>query len=259
MMEVTTGVDTTRVACITQFPIVAEAPPGCQIHELEPYANPFPTRDAELQVADLVVAAIGIQAARSGCDAVVVNTLADYGVDHMRRFLGGPVVGAGEAAYADACLVAERFAVVTVWPPSLRWLHELKLAASGMARRCVAVRFVAASDEVNSARDRRDLLTATRACDVKLVERTMRAIEHAVEEDGAQAIVLGCTCMSALASQLTDIPVPVINPEVAAIERAARLAARFGPVVEQEPSPVETVPTAELIVELGNLAARLLR
>lgn len=148
-----------------------------------------------------------------GADAHVIACFDDTGLDAARAVANAPVVGIGEAGFHCASLLAHRFAVVTTLSRSVPVL-ETNLLRYGLERRCARVR----------------------ATDVPVLEldnpasnaraRIGTEIARALEEDRAEAIVLGCAGMADLAASLSaEFGVPVIDGVAAAVVLAEGLAA----------------------------------
>src|SRR3954463_8147667 len=147
-----------------------------------------------------------------GADAHVIACFDDTGLDAARALAVAPVVGIGEAGFHLASMLAHRFAVVTTLARSVPVL-ENNLLRYGLDRRCARVR----------------------AADVAVLEldnpgSNARAkigleIARALEQDHAEAIVLGCAGMADLAASLAaEFGVPVIDGVAAAVVLAEGLA-----------------------------------
>lgn len=150
-------------------------------------------------------------------DAVIIACFDDTGLDAARCVTDRPVVGIGEAAYHMASMLSNKFSVVTTLARSVPAL-EHNLHKYGLAARCVRVR----SSEVPVL----DLeKPGSEACD-----RISAEIGRAINEDRAEAIVLGCAGMTDLADQLArQHGVPVLDGVVCAVglcEAMARLGLR---------------------------------
>src|SRR5262245_3712264 len=148
-----------------------------------------------------------------GADAHVIACFDDTGLDAARALADAPVVGIGEAGFFAAAMLAHRFSVVTTLSRSVPVL-ENNLLRYGLDRRCASVR----------------------ACDVPVLEldnpasnaraKVAAEIKRALEEDHAEAIVLGCAGMADLAFSLSvEFGVPVIDGVAAAVVMAEGLAA----------------------------------
>lgn len=148
-----------------------------------------------------------------GADAHVIACFDDTGLDAARALTEAPVIGIGEAGFHAATMLAHRFAVVTTLSRSVAVI-ENNLLRYGLERRCARVR----------------------ATDVPVLEldnpasnaraRVAAEIARALEDDHADAIVLGCAGMADLAASLSvEFGVPVIDGVAAAVVAAEGLAA----------------------------------
>ncbi|WP_337267033.1 aspartate/glutamate racemase family protein [Oryzifoliimicrobium ureilyticus] len=145
-----------------------------------------------------------------GYDAAVIACFDDTGLEAARSFCTVPVLGLCESAIATAGFLAQRFTVVTTLERS-RILLENLVRRYGMGARA-----------------------KVRASDIPVLElddpaggalpRLKAEIEKALDQDGAEAIVLGCAGMTDLARALqTEYGVPVIDGVVAAVKQAEAL------------------------------------
>ena len=162
-------------------------------------------------------------------DGFVVACFGDPGLDAAREAAGGPVVGIAEAGMRAATYLARSFAVVTTLARTRGRAEEL-VDRYGVRRYCRAVR----------------------ACDVPVLElgtdpearaRILRECRAAIEQDGAEAIVLGCAGMAELCAGLrAELGVPVIDgvaAGVAAVEGLVRLGLSTSRVGEYAPPPAK--------------------
>jgi allantoin racemase len=146
----------------------------------------------------------------AGADAHIVACFDDTGLDAARQIATAPVIGIGEAAYHAATLIAHKFTVVTTLSRSIPAL-EHNLLKYGFERRsrvrAAEVPVLALEDETSDARRRIDA-----------------EIAHALAEDRAEAIVLGCAGMAKLARELSaKHGCPVIDGVGAAVKLAEML------------------------------------
>ncbi len=123
-----------------------------------------------------------------------------------------PVVGAGEAALCLALLFGERFSVIIPTAESTAPMVS-KIRETGLWDRLASVRSI-----------------NLHVLDLDNHETTLAAVadqaRSAVDEDGAEVIVLGCTVMGTIASALAHrLGVPVIEPGTAALKLAEAFAA----------------------------------
>lgn len=191
---------------------------------------PLATDPLRLTLKDLVYVEAGLRAEADRYDAVFVNTVADYGVELLRASARVPVVGAGEAGIGAALDRAPSFAVVTVWPSSTQIYYDRVYAATGTATQCRSTRFVLDEEELPRLGGGEGVMASVREVSSPVAERVLRVARDAIEKDGAEAIVLGCTCMTALATPLGEqLPVPVIDPLSAGVMLAQERVAAGAP------------------------------
>lgn len=151
-------------------------------------------------------------AAHPDADGVVIGCFDDTGVDAARCVSRAPVVGICQAAMQAASVLAGSFTVVTTLSRSVPALTALA-ERYGFARQCARVRasevpVLALEDPTGDAGAR------IREC-----------VARALEEDGAEAIVLGCAGMADLAQALSEeFGVPVIEGVTVAIKLVEGLA-----------------------------------
>ena len=132
-------------------------------------------------------------------DAIVLACFDDTGLDAVRCMSQVPVIGIGEAGYHAASLVSNKFSVITTLARSVPAL-EHNLNRYGLDRRCAKVR----STEV-PVLDLENNSSVAR-------ERIKAEILKAIDEDNAEAIVLGCAGMTDLAESLSEeLGLPVID------------------------------------------------
>lgn len=130
-----------------------------------------------------------------GVDAYVVACFGDPGLDAARELARGPVIGIAQAAMHAASLVGRRFAVVTTLGRTTARAREL-VDRYGFRDACVAVR----------------------ACEVPVLAidgartRLVDECRRAVQQDGADVVVLGCAGMAELCAVIADeVGVPVVD------------------------------------------------
>jgi allantoin racemase len=136
----------------------------------------------------------------------------------LRSRLSIPVVGPGLVSYAIAILLGKRFSIVTMWD---KWTHlyEKNLATYDLKQKCASIR------AVNIPPDAEALFTGK---EEEIFERLTVEAQKAIDEDGADVILLGSTTMHQAGDHMAEhLRAPVINP---------------GPV---------GIKVAEMLVELG--------
>lgn len=131
------------------------------------------------------------------------------GVDACRELVRIPVIGGFEAQALTAVALAQTFSIITL-SQSLVSLDRTHARALGIAENLASVRTLD--------------IRVDHLGDVGCVrERALDASKKAIEDDGAQAIILGCTGMLDVAPWLeiqlakAGYPVPVLDPNRAAI------------------------------------------
>jgi allantoin racemase len=157
-----------------------------------------------------------MQAERDGVDAVVIDCMGDPGMDAGREATLLLVLGPAQTAMHLAALLGHRFSIVTVLDAVVPLLDDLA-TKYGLAGKLASIRSV--DIPVLELDDHERLVSA-------LVSESVKAIE----EDGAHAIVFGCTgmrgCADGLRASLADAGypgIPVIDPVIAAFKIAEAL------------------------------------
>ena len=143
---------------------------------------------------------------------VVVGCFDDTGVDAARCVTSAPVVGICQAAMQVASIVSGSFSVVTTLGRSVPALEHLarRYGYGDLCRR-VRASEVAVLDLEDPASGARDQLRAE--------------VRRALDEDGCEAIVLGCAGMVDMARALCDeFAVPVVEGVTAAVKIVEGLA-----------------------------------
>jgi len=153
-----------------------------------------------------------IEAEKNGYDAIFINTFGDYGIDEMKSALNIPVVGAGEATMSLACNLGRRFSIVTIWQPSKNHIYHERIRNCGMEQRCVSIRNVLSNSEAVKLSDGDDAVIQMRAGDSTILQRIIESVDNAVKQDGADTVLLGCTCMAPIGPIIADqCSVPVLE------------------------------------------------
>lgn len=152
------------------------------------------------------------RAEREGVQAAVIACFDDTGLDAARAMARIPVIGICEAAMVTAAFIAKRFTVVTTTERSRVPIEELshRYGMTGRARiRAANISVLSLEDPDSGARD-----------------RLRSEIVRAIDEDNAEAIVLGCAGMADLAKTLSaEFGLPVIDGVGAAVKQAEALVA----------------------------------
>jgi allantoin racemase len=174
--------------------------------DAEPWAAPVRLSAFARTPYERLVVDVGyVDAAQNAAplaDAIFINSFADYGIDAMRAVLDIPVVGAGEAALLEAARQAGRFAIVTVWPETMRFLYDERLRALGLTERCVSIVHVSPESELAKLGGDDSVMERMHRHEPTVLEQLREACGRAVARDGAECIVLGCTCMAPIGPAL---------------------------------------------------------
>ncbi len=72
---------------------------------------------------DMTVVEAGLQAQAQGYDAVGIDTISDSGLYALRSRLTIPVVGPGIVSLHIACMLGQKFSIVSMWD---EWFHFYK-------------------------------------------------------------------------------------------------------------------------------------
>lgn len=217
---------TIRVRVVT--PIITQGfrdPAAARLLESEGVAVDFAGIDVgpasiecyyEIMLAAPATIARIVEAERQGVDAVVIDCMGDPGLDGARECVTIPVLGPAQTSMNVAAMLGFRFSVVTV----LRRIHPMfrqQAGNYGLAGRLASVRSI-------------DIPVLDLERDMPATRRALVAeAERAVVDDGADAIIFGCTglfgCADAVRAGLLarGIDVPVIDPVPTTVGVAAAL------------------------------------
>ena len=145
-------------------------------------------------------------------DAVIIGCADDPGLGPIRELMDIPVIGPAESAFHIACMVADRFSVISPEQAGGVAAADGLVARTremGLGARLVSVEFV----EMPIVDMWNDDPTA-------VIRQATLAINKA-KEKGAGAVVLGCMSMAFhTVDAKWDVGIPVINPLTAAIKIA---------------------------------------
>src|SRR5690606_2729518 len=131
----------------------------------------------------------------------IVNSVGDYGLAALKSATRKVAVGAGEAGMRMAAALGNPFAIVTIWPSSTGFLYQKVLRECGLTGSCRQVLHVGTEDEQAALGQDQDYIARMQGGDSTLLGRIIGRCREAVD-DGAAAILLGCTCMSPIAAKV---------------------------------------------------------
>jgi allantoin racemase len=154
-----------------------------------------------------------LEASADRPDAYVIACFGDTGLHGAREAANGPVVGMTEAALFTAALIAHRFSIITM-PRRTIAQSDRVVRAIGLGHRCV----VRAVDEP---------VAQVQSGSLHLLELFVAEGRRALDEDAAEAIILGCAGLADLVDPLSQaLGVPVIEGVAAAVSFAEGLVAQ---------------------------------
>ncbi len=169
---------------------LADGPPGIET-------------DADIEAVVPPLQAL-VQAREDEADGFVIACFSDPGVAQLRCYSSKPVYGIGECGYFNAAARGRRFGVISIRAESVP-RHRRHIAGLGLAEQL--------------AGDRPLDLPVTALPDAARTLHRLREVAHAlVEQDGAQALLLGCAGMAAYRETLqTECGCSVVDPCQAAL------------------------------------------
>jgi len=146
-------------------------------------------------------------------DAVIVAAFGDPGLAALREALPIPVTGLTEAALASASLLGQRFSIIAISRRIAAWYREA-VYACGFGARLASIRGLDAA-----------------VADIGKVQtdhaaRLVQLAQRAVDEDGADVIVLAGAPLAGLARSVAGLlPVPAVEGVSSAVRHAETLVA----------------------------------
>lgn len=165
-------------------------------------------------MADAFCLDAGLAAEEEGFDAVCVNSMSDSGVAGLRSRLSIPVLGTAAPTYHLASQLGRRFSILSMWD-NWRWLYDKVLAETGLQGRLASIR------SIGIAPDTAELLAGKEDAVFPLL---LDAARRAIDEDGADVLILGSTTMHQSHRFLQDqLDVPVLNPGLIAFKTCETL------------------------------------
>lgn len=160
-----------------------------------------------LNTADIIK--LSKEAEVNGYDGIYIDCFGSPGVSIVRELVDIPVVGGFEGAVLMATAISHKFSIITV-VPSVDAMLETEARDLGITTNLASIRNV-------------DIPVADLTDKKKLIAHLIEESKNAVNVDGAESIVLGCTGMVDVVDAVSEalkkegIPVPIIDPSYAAI------------------------------------------
>lgn len=195
------------------------------------YGGELPTSEYYVCVAVPYIVEEIIKGEKEGFDAAVVGCFGNLGVRQAREVVSIPVIGPGEAACHIACLLGDRISIITtgaiIQHKNLKlnekYHHQFytsiqrELQAQGLLDRVVSIRNTNRSSEGGTAAFTKEGLSSE-------LKALLKQGRKAIEEDGADVLVLGCALMMGVADKLhEELGVPVVDSTLSALKVAEML------------------------------------
>lgn len=147
----------------------------------------------------------------SETDAIMINCFADPALDALREIADKVVLGAGETSMSVAIQLGPKFSVISVLENTASWvrIQAVKLGVEAKLASAIGVDIPVLDLEKNPER---------------AVDAIVKSAREAIERDGAEVIILGCTGMATLAAKIKErIDVPIIEPAATTLKMAEML------------------------------------
>lgn len=147
------------------------------------------------------------KAEKEGYDAVIDYCFGDPVLEAIKEALNIPVVGINEPSVHLASILGRKFSIIGVGGKEAQGMMCDKITHYGLSDRLASIR-----------------ITDIRVLDIKkefnkLVDALAEEGRRAIEEDGADVLVLGCGSLLNIAEILQKkLNVPVIDPGLAALK-----------------------------------------
>ena len=170
-----------------------EGPPGIESQ-----------RDADSVILPLCRS---IAAQEEAAAAFVIACFSDPGLFSAREVTRRPVFGIAECGILTALTLGHRFGVIAILPGSIP-RHRRAIGAMGLSERLAGERAVG-------------LNVVELADESKTLDRMIRVAKELRDEDGANAVVMGCAGMAQYRSRVEQAAgIPVVEPTQAAVSMA---------------------------------------
>ena len=172
---------------------------------------PYIESSFEFYLSEVAVARKVMEVAAMGYDAVIGTAFLDNGLDAARELVDIPVVGPAKTTLYLASTLSNAFAVISAagdLPKHIRALAKVLGVADRLVAtptlKCTVADFL--HDEDNAV--------------AMIIDMGRRL----VEEQGAEALVLGCGSATGLAARVSqELNIPVLDPGLTAVKHAEML------------------------------------
>ncbi len=160
--------------------------------------------------ADAVVQRV-LKAQKEGFDAVFICCCYDPGLGEARELVDFPVTAAFEAGSHYTNLICQRYSVIATEYKTVHCYRELA-QLYGTDSKLASVRHIGLS-----ARDS----YPEKISSEEVISRTLKVAQECVEQDGAEAILMGCTlqsCPLTVTGNVHSGGTPIIDPVLVGIK-----------------------------------------
>jgi allantoin racemase len=170
---------------------------------------------AEAQIGGAIALEMLAEAHRS-VDAAIIAAFGDPGLLGARELFDIPVVGVSEAAMLTACMVGQRFVIVTFATALGGWYRDC-VEMHGLMGRCAGI--FALDQAFSSIADVQN----------ENLDSLVALADKAIGEMRADVMIFAGAPLAGLANKVRHrLPVPIIDPVAAAVKQAEALIA-LGP------------------------------
>lgn len=151
-------------------------------------------------------------AEKDGYDAAIIACFYDPGLREAREIVSIPVIAPAEATLHVAATMGHKFSIIV---GRRKWIPKMD----------DNVRIYGLESKLASFRSVDYTVKMMQSDPVGLESAILAASRRAIEEDGAEVIVLGCTMESGFATRLsTELEVPVLDPVILSWKYAEMMA-----------------------------------
>jgi allantoin racemase len=176
-----------------------------------PSGVPYIESSAEFYLSEAAVARKCVEIAQLGYDAIAGTAFLDNGLDGARELVDIPVVGPAKTSLYLAATLANRFAVIMARGDLAKHVWAFAKVI-GIADRIVAIPTLSCS------------VTDFLHDEGRAVDMAADMGKRLMDEQGAEALVLGCGATSGLGPQLAKtLGIPVVDPGRTAVKFAEML------------------------------------
>lgn len=163
-----------------------------------PYGVAYIETRSEAAVAAMAVLEM-IAEHDGACDAIVIAAFGDPGLAAAREITQVLVVGLSESAFVTACMLGRQFAIVAISARIAAWYRECA-EFNKVDGRLAGIRTLTSPlADVGTVQDDNE-------------KRLLELCAEAIEEDGAEAVILAGAPLAGLGRRIADrVPVPLVD------------------------------------------------